>query len=793
MADLLGVGVEEVDGYRRGVRRPSEAVGERIDAVWRLLRAGRTGLTSADVDDAVNAGRSRSGPEAGSVGVSGQARGMSDVSPAVNYLAEGLNADELEFVSEALASDPAAEPGAEPVPWGEGPEDLDLDELEFVSEALASDPAAEPRVEQGAGVDGVRGLDPADLRLLSEALESSAFAVVTSPSGDGGSRNGFADVGGRGEVDTDVAAPPGPKRRRVGDGGQSVTAPAAVVQAAGESAAAVVPAPDGGPAKLLLQVRLERVRDGLRLDDGVDPLPRLAKVLRIDKAARVQAMLSGALLQTGVPRRDIERIGAASSLLNEQVAVTAEAVDERVRARMTPIQRTLEDLMKEASKPGRTAEGVRFSNLLQAKREVADYRFGTRMPTMKVGERINAVKRLFDAEQFGLTPKDVEAEVDRYRRDEERGVDFAGKLVYLRRKLGGVGASAKATEIPAGSMRAYLKANLNSQSNKVGMDVAERVDKLYRLYRELDEVAEESGLPADGTLNPFQAKVRRLRQRLGKDELDGLLKAYPGEVSRILSDGGNARVQLAERTDAAYGLLMERAAVTADAVDQRVRDGWTPFQKTMVYLLGSLGARRTQDVLKLNESLVRRIRSGVQRPGKEVGDRMRALERLLRARDRESLPTRDEMNAAVGAMPAYDLKARVAYLVLVTGSAESLAIELNSGRKVGENGISSSALKRHLSKQISTLDFDVAEQIDRACHEFWRLGFRPADAELAEALRGEVAAAMAAGSAVGSVGGGDGTLARLAGRGRLAGERTQVGYAWRWFRDGAGREVVRLT
>ncbi|MET9888479.1 hypothetical protein ABZZ20_36275, partial [Streptomyces sp. NPDC006430] len=634
VAGLLGVGVEEVEGYRRGVRRPSEAVGERIDAVWRLLRAGRTGLTSADVDDAVNAGRSRSGPEAGSVGVSGQARGMFDVAPAVNYLAEGAGG----------------------------------------RSALESDPASEP-------------------------------------------------------------TPPGPKRRRVGGGGRSAEADPAV-QAAGESAAAAGSAPDGGAAKLLLQVKLERVRDGLGLTGVVDPVRRLAEVLRIEND-RVKRMLSGDLKATGVSWGEIERIGAVFDLVDEGGAVTAEAVDERVRARMTAIQRTLDDLIKEA--PGRTAQGVLFSDLLQTEKgEVADYRSARRTPNMKVGHRINAIKRLFDAERFGLTSGDVDAEVARYRRDEERGVDFAGKLSFLQGKLGGILALAKAIEVTDSTVRRNLDPQLDAT---LGMDVAERVDKLFKLYRELDEVAEKAGLPADGTVNPLQAKASLLRAHLEEEKLDRLLKADPGEVSRILSGGGNIRIQLVERIDAACGLLNEQVAVTAEAVDERVRARWTPDQKTMVYLLDSVGGvAALARLLNVNSTSVGRFRRGSRVPHKAIGDRIRALEPLLRARGLGApLPTRDEVDAAVAALPAYDLKARVAYLVLVTGSVRSVVLELNAGRKVGESRMAATTLRDCLKKKDPSVPFAIAERIDRACHEFWGLGFRPADAELAGVLRGEVA------------------------------------------------------
>ncbi|MET9888535.1 hypothetical protein ABZZ20_36585, partial [Streptomyces sp. NPDC006430] len=808
MADLLGVGVEEVEGYRVG-RRPSEAVGERIDAVWRLLRAGRTGLTSADVDDAVNAGRSRSGPAAGGAEVSGQVGGMFEVAPAVDYRAggtdldpelgmgegvEGLNAEDWAGVLEALESDSASAPG-----MGLG----------------APDSASESGMEPGAPGEGIQDLDPDALRFLSEALgfggrgagSADADSVYSTGEGGGGlsgdevmadpvefaGNEGMDAVAGQEEEFTpeemaalmreftsDVEAAREAKRRRLNDG-----------RSVGEAAA----------AKLLLQVKLERVRDGLVPADGEDRVALLAEVLKIH-VDRVRRMLSGALNPIGMPGQDIERIDAAFLLLNDAVALTAEAVDERVSARWTPLQKTMVYLMEEASRPGRTAMGVRLSDLLGVTPgPVYGYRLAKSMPNKAVGDRINAVKRLFKDGKVGLTPKQVKDEVIRYREEEEEGLDFAGKLAYVREKLGGentalvsaITASAARVRVSTSAVSLYFGSKPGATPSNPPLDLVERVDELYVLYRDLDAVAETAGLPASGTINPPRLQALHLKASLGEEELDRLLDARPGEVSYILRGGMQRRVKVVERINAAYGLLMKGAAVTAEAVDERVRAGWTPLQNTMVYLLEGVHEELSTlaDLLEVRDSSVRSIRMGVQKPNKSTGDRIRALERLLKRGGPR--PTRANVDDEVAAMPAYDLTARARFLCQVVGSTESAAWELNAGREVGEPTLSTRQLGNYRLGRVPHPSMEITERIDRACHEFWGLGFRPADAELAGVLRGEVAAAVAAGSAVGSVGGGDGTLARLVGRGRLAGERTQVGYAWRWFRDGAGREVVRLT
>nr|WSX54020.1 hypothetical protein OG409_36935 [Streptomyces sp. NBC_00974] len=824
VADLLGVGVGEVEGYRRGVRVPSAGVGVRIDVVWGLLREGRTGVTSADVDDVVEAGGAVSGPGAG-VGVSGRVGGMSEVAPAVDYLAEGLDADELRFVSEPLASDSAGESVVEPVGSDEVVSGLDADEWAGVWSALASDSDSESVVEpvtwDEVGAD--LGLDPDELEFVSEAVGedpdvesgvelsggevaggleealSSGDASVVGASfvDEGGSGGGFLAGGGRGRADADVVAARGAKRRRLDGGGRPVVEVAAAGQAGGGVAAGAGAAQDGGPARSLLQLKLERVRDALGSVDGVDPVERLAGVVQIP-ADRVRGMVGGSVEQTSVTGEHRERIDAAFGLLNEGAALTAEAVDERVRARWTPLQATMVYLMEQAGVPGRTAEGVRLSDLLQGRRAaVYEFRWGTITPTMKVGDRINALKRLFEAGEDGLTPARVDAEVTRYRDEQE--VDFAGKLAYLRGKLGGtralvgaIKASDATLNISDKSVPSYVDPDYDANPP---MDVSERVDELYALYRELDDVAEMAGLPTGGTLSPVQVKTGCLRESLGEGELPRLLKVSPQEVSSILS--GRVKTpdtKVIECVDAAYGLLEEGVAVTTEAVDERVRARWTPIQKTMVSLLDGVGgARPLSDLLGVDISSVRYMRAGFQQPHKKIGDRIRALERLLSARAGGPLPTRADVDAAVAAAPAYDLTARVRYLSQVTGNINAVVRELNVGRAVGEPKVAWSTLKSYLQGGNVDPNAEFADRIDRACHDFWRLGFRPVDAELAGVLRGEVAAAMAARSVSGFVGGGDGTLARLAGGGRLAGERTQVGYAWRWFRDGAGQEVVRLT
>ncbi|MFB7469228.1 hypothetical protein ACFCZ1_38045, partial [Streptomyces sp. NPDC056224] len=527
VADLLGVGVAEVEGYRVGRGRPSEGVGVRIDVVWGLLREGRTGVTSADVDDVVNAGGAVSGPAAG-VGVSGRAGGMSEVAPAVDYRRgtvdpeagmgegmEGLDAEDWAGVWSALESDSASESGVEPVAWDEVGADLDADELEFVSEAVGEDPDVESGVElsRGEGAGGVEG-----------ALSSGGVSVVgASFVDDGGSRGSFVAGGGRGEADADVVAARGAKRRRLDGGGRPVVEAAAAVQAA-------------GPARLLLQLKLERVRDALGSVDGVDPVERLAEVVQIP-AGRVRGMVGG-VKQTGVTGEDRERIDAAFGLLNEGAALTAEAVDERVRARWTPLQATMVYLMEQAGVPGRTAEGVRLSDLLHGLRQDASvyrYRWGAITPTMKVGDRINALKRLFEAGEHGVTPARVDAEVTRYR--DEQGVDFAGKLAYLRGKLGGtralvgaIKASDATLNISGRSVPSYVDPDYDANPP---MDVSERVDELYVLYRELDDVAEKAGLPTGGTLSPVQVKTGCLRESLGEGELPRLLEVTAQEVSSI--------------------------------------------------------------------------------------------------------------------------------------------------------------------------------------------------------------------------------------------------------------------
>ncbi|MFB7462683.1 hypothetical protein ACFCZ1_04085, partial [Streptomyces sp. NPDC056224] len=774
VADLLGVGVAEVDGFRRGVRVPSEAVGERIDVVWRLLQAGRTGLTSADVDDAVNARGAVSGPAPGG-------RGMSEVAPAVNYLAEGLDPDELRYLSEALESDPALESGvepvasdevvsgldadewagvlealesdsaseavAEPVPWGGVVSELDADEWAGVSSALESDSASESEVEPVASDEGAGGEEGA---LSLEGVPMARAFVV----GDAGSQDGAVAGGGRGGADADVVAARGVKRRRLNGGRPVVEAAAAVQAAGGEVAAGAGAAQDGGPARSLLQLKLERVRDALGSVDGVDPVERLAEVVQIP-AGRVRGMVGG-VKQTGVTGEHRERIDAAFGLLNEGAALTAEAVDERVRARWTPLQATMVYLMEQAGVPGRTAEGVRLSDLLHGLRQDASvyrYRWGAMTPTMKVGDRINALKRLFEAGEGGLTPARVDAEVTRYRGAE--GVDFAGKLAYLRGKLGGVEAlvdeitaSDATLNISSRSVRRYEDPDYDANPP---MDVVERVDDLYVLYRELDDVAEKAGLPTGGTLSAVQVKTGCLRESLGEGELPRLLEVTAQEVSSILSGRVKAPdTKVVERIDAAYGLLEEGAAVTAEAVAERVRARWTPLQKTMVSLLDGVGGAATlSDLLGVNVSSVRYMRSGFQRPRKKIGDRIRALERLLSARVGGPLPTRAEVSAAVAAVPAYDLTARVRYLVQVAGTLASVVGELNAGRGVGEPKIALTTLTSCLQGSGADPTPEFADRIDRACHDFWRLGFRPVDGGLAGVLRGEVAAAMAARSVAG--------------------------------------------
>ncbi|MFB7469073.1 hypothetical protein ACFCZ1_37245, partial [Streptomyces sp. NPDC056224] len=687
VADLLGVGVAEVDGFRRGVRVPSEAVGERIDAVWRLLQAGRTGLTSADVDDVVNAGGAVSGPAAG-VGVSGRVGGMSEVAPAVDYRAggrdldpevglgegagegvEGLNAEDLAFLSLALESDASESSGAdsvaldavgsgldadesaflssvvgadsdsesvvEPVAWDEVGADLDADELEFVSEAVGEDPDVESGVELsgGEGAGGVEG-----------ALSSGDASVVgASFVDDGGSRGGFAAGGGRGEADTDVVAAPGVKRRRLNGGRPVVVEP---------DAAAAGAARDGGPARSLLQLKLERVRDALGSVDGVDPVERLAEVLQIP-TRRMRGMLRSDTNQSGVPMDFLERINAAFGLHSEGAAVTAEGVDERVRARWTPVQATMVYLMEQARVPGRTAEGLRLSDLLRGgSSEVYEFRWGVSMPTMRVGDRINALKRLFEAGESGVTPDRVDAEVAGSRADE---VGFAGKLAYLQKKLGGPRALVAEIKASDATLRISIRSLVSWADPDYGanppMDVVERVDELYKLYRELDDVAEMAGLPMGGKLSPVQVKAVRLRESLGDEELFRLLEVSAEEVSSILRAGVRAPdAEVVERIDAAYDLFEEGAVVTAEAVDGRVRSRWTPLQGTMVSLLDSVGGSEPlSDLLGVATSSVRYMRSGVRQPRKKVGDRIRALERLLSARVGGPLPTRAEVSAAVAA------------------------------------------------------------------------------------------------------------------------------------------------
>ncbi|MFB7468597.1 hypothetical protein ACFCZ1_34815 [Streptomyces sp. NPDC056224] len=663
----------------------------------------------------------------------------------------------------ARASEPGshadAESVVEPVAWDEAGSGLDPEELEFVLEFVSEAVGEDPDVESGVELSGGEGAGGVEGALSS----GDASAVGASYVDDGGSRGAFAAGGGRGEADTDVVAARGAKRRRLDGGGRPVVEAAAAVQAGGEVAAGAGAAQDGGPARLLLQVKLERVRDALGSVDGVDPVERLAEVVQIP-VDRVRRMVGGSVKQTGVTGEVLERIDAAFGLLNEGAALTAEAVDERVRARWTPLQATMVYLMEQAGVPGRTAEGVGLSDLLQGWSQgtsVYRYRLGTMTPTMKVGDRINALQRLFEAGEHGVTPARLDAEVTRYRGAE--GVDFAGKLAYLRGKLGGtrslVGAIKASDATLNISDRSVLRYENPDYDANPPMDVVERVDELYVLYRELDDVAEMAGLPTGEALSPVQVKAVRLRESLGEGELTRLLEARAGEVSSILS--GRVKIpdtKVMERIDAAYGLLEEGAAVTAEAVAERVRARWTPLQKTMVSLLDSVGGAATlSDLLGANVSSVRYVRSGVQQPHKKIGDRIRALERLLSAGVGGPLPTRADVDAAVAAIPAYDLTARVRYLVQAAGTLAAVLGELNAGRAVGEPKVAVTTLTSYLQGSSADPITEFADRIDRACHDFWRLGFRPVDAELAGVLSGEVAAATAPRSVAGAVGRGAGS------------------------------------
>ncbi|MET9888562.1 hypothetical protein ABZZ20_36725, partial [Streptomyces sp. NPDC006430] len=219
-----------------------------------MLGAGRAGLTSADVDAAVNAGRSRSGPAAGGVVVPGQAAGMSEVAPALPWepgtdldvdpaldLDLGLYLDPVPELDRDpvldldlyLDSDPVPDLALvldldldlDPVPVPVPDLDLDLDpvldlDLDPVPDLdLELDPEPEPEPEpdlgRGGGVEGPNALGSG-----GRAAGSSGGESVSSMGVSGGGLSGGA-VMPRAEVTPDGVAR-GAKRRRVGDGGLPV-------------------------------------------------------------------------------------------------------------------------------------------------------------------------------------------------------------------------------------------------------------------------------------------------------------------------------------------------------------------------------------------------------------------------------------------------------------------------------------------------------------------------------------------------------------------------------------------